>query len=387
MPNNDLTLKAKWQANNYIITFNGNGADNAGEEGIMPNLMATYDQSIILTQNTFTKNLHQFMGWALTFDGEVKYSNQASVSNLAESEEVTLWAVWAPQRKLTVNLNGGQLPEGVEGNEFYFNDDDFPLILPPITKNPIGNLHFEFLGWYDQNSTAGNKYVQLTIPADYTIYAIWDEVYHFGEYPQTKVTDQELITILNGLTPVVSTKTISTSGAESHTEQWQTITYDGNKYEKVGSHYYKYEPIAFKKLADGTYYSKRIIDYSPFDNGQANSNVYDTSYVKRYLNEVFKTKSGITVIVGLSREQLLNASHFSNDAARAAVATDYAAAIYSIKKTSISWVHEEEYPNSYWTRTPLSMADTHVFYVYYRGSILNQYSCNLLLGLRPIISP
>ena len=72
MPDRDITLKAKWQINTYRIRFNGNGA----LEVTMEDQIATYNQSIKLSKNTYVKDGYEFKGWALNETGTVVHTDE-----------------------------------------------------------------------------------------------------------------------------------------------------------------------------------------------------------------------------------------------------------------------------------------------------------------------
>ena len=87
-----VTLFAKWTANTYTVTFNGNG--NTG--GSMSDMNFTYDEPQNLTANAFTRTGYAFAGWATSADGDVVFTDQQSVSNLTDTDggTVTLYAKW-----------------------------------------------------------------------------------------------------------------------------------------------------------------------------------------------------------------------------------------------------------------------------------------------------
>ena len=61
----------------------------------MDNSSAKYDSSVELSPNTFRKDGYNFVGWADTPDGAVRFSNGASVWNLTAENgaSVTLYAI------------------------------------------------------------------------------------------------------------------------------------------------------------------------------------------------------------------------------------------------------------------------------------------------------
>ncbi|GHV26629.1 hypothetical protein FACS1894176_07610 [Bacteroidia bacterium] len=92
-PSANRTLYAKWTANTYTITYNGNG-NTSGSTALSSH---TYDMAKTLTANGFSKTDYTFMGWATSASGSVSYSNGQSVSNLTVTQgaTVTLYAKWA----------------------------------------------------------------------------------------------------------------------------------------------------------------------------------------------------------------------------------------------------------------------------------------------------
>lgn len=100
----DKTFYAKWTPSQYTVTFNANGGT-----GTMAGQPFVYDAAAQpLSANTFTKTGYTFLGWAETETGAVKYADKASVSNLATSGNVDLYAVWAPNQVSTLPAQGAK---------------------------------------------------------------------------------------------------------------------------------------------------------------------------------------------------------------------------------------------------------------------------------------
>ena len=91
MPANTVTLYAKWEANAYSVGFNANGGT-----GIMSEQAFVYDTAQGLETNRFTKEGYTFKGWSTTANGQVIYTDGATVNNLTATNHgiVTLYAVW-----------------------------------------------------------------------------------------------------------------------------------------------------------------------------------------------------------------------------------------------------------------------------------------------------
>ena len=85
-----LTARGTRRANSYQVAFNPSGGS-----GTMRNETFSYDSAKALDLNAFTNPGYKFIGWA-TSPGSttVVYTDGQSVSNLAPSGVVTLYAVW-----------------------------------------------------------------------------------------------------------------------------------------------------------------------------------------------------------------------------------------------------------------------------------------------------
>ncbi len=88
--NGTYNLYAVWKANTYTVIYNGNG--NTG--GSTASSTHTYDASKALNENGFTKTGYGFIGWSTTSNGNVEYSDKASVKNLVPSGTYNLYAKW-----------------------------------------------------------------------------------------------------------------------------------------------------------------------------------------------------------------------------------------------------------------------------------------------------
>jgi uncharacterized repeat protein (TIGR02543 family) len=87
----DVTLYAKWTANNYNITFDKN---DTGATGTMADQTIASGSSANLTACGFTKTGWTFAGWAEASDGDVAYADE--VSYTMGTADVTLYAKWTP---------------------------------------------------------------------------------------------------------------------------------------------------------------------------------------------------------------------------------------------------------------------------------------------------
>ena len=163
-----VVIYAQWTPNTYTVKFDANGGT-----GTMANLTMTYDKESGLTANAFTKVGYAFEGWALTSDGSVRYANLDTVSNLAASGEVTLYAKWtANGYTVAYNANGGN---GTMSNDSRLVDDN-----KSIKANTFTRKGYTFVGWNTlangegQNVAIDSK-ANLTTTANETVtlYAKW----------------------------------------------------------------------------------------------------------------------------------------------------------------------------------------------------------------------
>ena len=108
----NVTLYAKWSANNYTITFD---KDDAAATGTMSNQTIACGSSANLLANAFTKTGYVFAGWATTSGGSVVYANNASYTMAASN--VTLYAVWGlPPTVTTAVIAASQNGDNKFGN-------------------------------------------------------------------------------------------------------------------------------------------------------------------------------------------------------------------------------------------------------------------------------
>ncbi len=90
----NVTLYAKWTANQYTIKFNGNGATSGSMKAVKN---CKYNKTYTLTKNSFKRKGYTFAGWNTKKDGSGKnYKNKAEVKNLTSKSggAVTLYAQW-----------------------------------------------------------------------------------------------------------------------------------------------------------------------------------------------------------------------------------------------------------------------------------------------------
>ena len=105
---------------------------------------------------------YDFLGWY-----DQNSTSGTKYTKLTKGWKGTLYALWqeTPKGDVTWVLNGGSVSVTLPN---YITDA--PYTIPTPTKSA-----YVFLGWYDQNSTSGNKLTQLPVGYKGTVYAIWRE--------------------------------------------------------------------------------------------------------------------------------------------------------------------------------------------------------------------
>ncbi len=254
MPDESLTLYAKWTANTYTIKFNGN--DNTSGE--TKEIKCTYDQECQLTQNGYTKEYvvtynenknedvenstqnvkYNFENWS--YQGKT-YSDGEKVKNLTTEAngEVTLTAEWNIDQNTTslkaVERTGYQFDGWYSNSQLIENLNDISTNLD-LTANWIANTYHIV---YDSNKGEGS-----TIPSgevnstEHKYDEIKDlnsihysrEGYTFlgwskNQYKTSVETCEDCITSANNLTDKNDdTITLYAVWSANH----YTVTYDGN---------------------------------------------------------------------------------------------------------------------------------------------------------------
>jgi uncharacterized repeat protein (TIGR02543 family) len=147
----EVFLKAKWQINQYTITFNSNGGSS------LEDIIQDY-QSDITEPSEPIKIGYTFGGWFI----DEELTNQF-VFNTMPAQNILLYARWLlDPYTITLELNGGT------GITTIFDDFGKTIEEPIVTK-----IGYTFVGWY-LTSDFSIPYEFSTMPAeDLTVYARW----------------------------------------------------------------------------------------------------------------------------------------------------------------------------------------------------------------------
>ena len=160
----EYTLYAVWEANENTLHFDGNGATS----GTMEDMTIATDATATLIPNGYERIGYQFIGWATSSDGEVKFSDEGSYKMGTESE-YTLYAVWKVNvYTITYNTDGGTWKQDSNPSTFTVEDLPVKLTFEPVIKND-----YAFMGWHAEEDFSGEAITEFAIDdiGDITFYA------------------------------------------------------------------------------------------------------------------------------------------------------------------------------------------------------------------------
>ena len=162
------TLYAVFTANTYKVVFNNNGGTGTKTE-----VTCTYDKDCKLSTEGFTKEGYTISGWSKTSEGEIEYTADATVRNLAETGSITLYAKWSANTyTITYNANGGT---GSMNKTTCVYDTNCTIAGNSFTKE-----NYDFVNWAKDSITgetynSGATVKNLATSGNVDMYAIWEE--------------------------------------------------------------------------------------------------------------------------------------------------------------------------------------------------------------------
>ena len=172
----DTTLYAQWVKTDLEISFDSNGGS-----GVMTSLDASYNSSIKLPNNLFTRLGYTFSYWNTKSDGSgTNYDNLATVT---VKDDLKLYAIWVPNNYTVIFDNNGGT--GTMSNQNVVYDKEFIL-----NQNAFGKKNYIFKGWNTKSDGSGTSYTDkqkvsnLVASGSITLYAIWryDADFEIKEY-------------------------------------------------------------------------------------------------------------------------------------------------------------------------------------------------------------
>lgn len=127
----DITLTAEWTANLNTLIFNGNGATS----GNMNSMTVATDATITLPANQFTRAGYSFVGWSLTADGTVAFTDKANYE-MGANAEYTLYAQWR------LDAFGYEIDDNNEATITKYSGTNNNVIIPEeIWGIPVTKIH------------------------------------------------------------------------------------------------------------------------------------------------------------------------------------------------------------------------------------------------------
>ena len=159
----NITLYAKWNINEYTVTFNSNGGSEVASIAVNHGLAVTKPTDP-------TKEGYTFGGW---------YTDEECINifdfSTSITENITLYAKWIiiiDQYALIFDTNEGSLI-----NSIIVDAGDAAIIPSNPTKSG-----YNFIEWNTKTDGSGTSYhsgEQITIDSDTILYAIWVEDYDY----------------------------------------------------------------------------------------------------------------------------------------------------------------------------------------------------------------
>ncbi|MCR5522243.1 MAG: InlB B-repeat-containing protein, partial [Clostridia bacterium] len=170
--NDDSTLYAIWEPHTYTVSYNANGGTGAPSSQTK-----TYGVDLKLSNQIPTRTGYTFLGWSKSSTATT--ATYPYAGTYTDNAGATLYAVWQVKSyTLTYILSG----EVYQTTTYNYGASVEPAPTPPERDN------MTFAGWTTATPKIMPAY-NVTIRGGYGL--------QFGSYPQSEVTDEETIELLN----------------------------------------------------------------------------------------------------------------------------------------------------------------------------------------------
>ncbi len=200
----NVTLKAKWIANEYTLKFNSNGGNEIAD------MTVTYDGDYILPEPT--KENYVFLGWK---EGETVYEQSGKWQ---KTSGATLTAEWDILR-YTITFENAEMPP----MKVAYNNSTYRLPIP--TRE-----NCTFLGWYKDNVKFEGG---ILLASDITLSAKWQGITDTFEYTEEN-GEITLTKFKGGITDVIIPANINgvavtklADGILRNNTEITSVTFDG----------------------------------------------------------------------------------------------------------------------------------------------------------------
>jgi uncharacterized repeat protein (TIGR02543 family) len=161
-----VTLYAKWTANSYTITYNGNSSTSGSTA---PGSYTTGGTAYTIAANGFLRTGFTFAGWNTSTNGTgTSYSPGGSYST---SANLLLYAQWTAN-VYTVTFNGNGATGGSMANQS-------ASTTTALTLNAFTRTNYQFMGWAVTSGGTAVVYANganYSFAANITLYALWGPV-------------------------------------------------------------------------------------------------------------------------------------------------------------------------------------------------------------------
>ncbi len=231
-------------------------------------------ESDLDTSFDLTKKGYTFNGWDREFPFKIE-------------EAMDIYAVWDPI--LFHLIFDGMGADTLELEEMFIKYGEHVTLPIPEKEG------FNFEGWYYYTERIQNgEWKRLNNDNQLTVIAKWSynrDYYEFGKYPQTHVSDSNLIEELNKLTEV-NEHGYYVYNNEEYCKISATPIVENELYYSDGTvatrktEWFKVEPIKWIVKGTNTYtlYPMKLLDVVIYDQ---NGNAYSKSQIRQYLNNDF----------------------------------------------------------------------------------------------------
>lgn len=162
--NENLTVKAMWIPNSYVITitYNGNGATSIPIES----QTKEYGIPITIKEDIPERTGYEFKGWGTSLNSTTAEYNGGEI--YSEDNDLTLYAIWSLGKYTITYKNTQDAPNP--------NPTQYTTVLASIVLKNLEKEGYEFKGWYT-DSSCESQYriytIHTEIARDLTLYASW----------------------------------------------------------------------------------------------------------------------------------------------------------------------------------------------------------------------
>lgn len=275
MPTNDVTINIRFEFEKVYL-YVWYDSNEIGVQELEYDYGDFVYESDLDVSFDLTKKGYNFNGWDREFPFKIE-------------ETMDIYSVWEPVTfHLIFDGNGA---DTLEPEELYIKYDEYVTLPIPEREG------FKFEGWYYYTERIQNgEWRRLNSDNQLTVTAKWSynkEYYEFGKYPQTHVSDSNLIEELNKLTEV-NENGYYVYNNEEYCKINATPIVENELYYSDGTivtkkaEWFKVEPIKWIVKGTNTYtlYPMKLLDVAVYD---SYGNAYSNSQIRHYLNNDFLT--------------------------------------------------------------------------------------------------